>query len=135
MSETPDETPDLQPPDTVEDFDAFWQRDPERVQVKIMGDVVALPSSLPLAFEMEARRLARVKGTEGAVVRRLLTLLGFPEGTLQAWVDKGMTVEQLQVLLAWAPARIAGHPVTFEEVRAQLRATTEDDTDGDPGKD
>ena len=87
MSETPDETPDLQPPDTVEDFDAFWQRDPERVQVKIMGDVVALPSSLPLAFEMEARRLARVKGTEGAVVRRLLTLLGFPEGTLQASVS------------------------------------------------
>lgn len=108
MSENPEtpDTPDL-PPEDVEDFDAFWsslERTGKRV--RIMGTTVTLAASLPLRFELEAKRLQRSR--EVRDIRHLLTLLGFPDDAMQQWTDKGMDLEQFQVLLAWAPAVIAG---------------------------
>lgn len=104
--------------DGVEDFDAFWTtRVRKAPRVKIMGQVVQLPPSLPLRFEMEARRLAESESLDD--VKALLSII-FPGDAMDMWTQAGMDLEQFKVLLAWAPRRIAGNPVTLEEVAEAL---------------
>lgn len=125
-------TPDPVDADGVVDFDQFWtQVDRKAIRVRIMGDVVELPPSIPLRFELEAKRLQRSKSD--ADVRRLVAIL-FGEDQLDRWVAAGMDAEQFQVLLAWAPMVLAGRDVTLHQVAALLaeaRAAKGDDT-GDP---
>lgn len=109
----------------LEDFDQFWQ-DVERKPniTTIMGERVELPPSLPLRFELEARRLQRSRSDRD--VRTLVGIL-FGNGDLEAgaelvnrWAEKGMDADQFMVLLAWAPQVIAGQKVTLAQVREQL---------------
>ena len=104
----------------VEDFDAFWAKRKRRVrQTTIMGETVTLPPSLPLQFEMEAKRLQRSKRDQD--VRHLVGLL-FGEDALGRWSKAGLDLEQFMVLLAWAPRAIAGDPVTLAEVADTVAA-------------
>lgn len=113
MSETPEDD-NL----GVEDFDAFWSaRDRKGKTTTIMGETVTLPPSLPLQFELEARKLQRSKRDKD--VRKLVGILFGPD-MLDRWVAKGMDLEQFSVLLAWAPQVIAGAKVTLAEVAAEL---------------
>lgn len=126
-----DETPDPINHSGTEDFDAFWSSlEPRGKTTTIMGDTVTLPDSLPLQFEMEARRLHRSKREED--VTKLVTIL-FGEKATKRWARRGMTLHQLMVLLAWAPQVISGVDVTLADVDAQVRAaTTEKLSEPDP---
>lgn len=122
MSETTTPAPS---DDALEDFDAFWTaQDRKHPTVKIMGEVYTLPASLPLQFELEARRLQRSKRDQD--VRKLVAIL-FGEDSMEKWAEAGMDIEQFQLLLAWAPRRIAGQNITMAEVAAELA-----DKDGEP---
>lgn len=115
--------------DSVEDFDAFWSmQDRKRPATTIMGQRVELPASLPLQFEMEARRLQRSRKDKD--VRKLVAIL-FGQDQYERWAEAGMDLEQFMVLLAWAPAVIAGQPVTLAEVAAKVRAKLEAERAGE----
>lgn len=118
--ETPNDLPGLP---GVEDFDAFWETETETETprtTRIMGDEVPLPRSLPLRFDMEARKLQRSKRPDD--VRRLLGILVGPE-RIDTWAERGMDLEQFMVLLAWLPRVITGdQSVTLAQVRADVRA-------------
>jgi hypothetical protein len=115
--------------DQTEDFDAFWaQRERKRKSTTVMGVAVELPASLPLQFELEARRLQRSKRDKD--VRTLVGIL-FGADALDTWTAKGMDLEQLMVLLAWAPQVIAGEDVTLAEVaEAVAKANAKSDGEG-----
>lgn len=126
MSENP--TTDIaEDSDALEDFDAFWTaRDRKHPTVKIMGKDYTLPASLPLQFELEARRLQRSK--KNGDVQKLVGIL-FGQDSMAEWAEAGMDIEQFQLLLAWAPRRIAGQKITLAEVKAEL---SEKDDEPDP---
>lgn len=118
-------------PTEVVDFDAFWedqkaQGKREGKRVKLMGEVVELPPSLPLQFEMEAKRLSRSKDEDD--MRDLLAIL-FGEGCIERWAEKGMDIDMFQTLVAWAPLHIQGEEVSLAEVAAEI---AEADPDADP---
>lgn len=117
--------------DGVVDFDAFWKkRDKKRPakRLRIFGQVVELPKSLPLQFELEARRVAKSKRDED--VHNLVAIL-FGADAYEAWAEAGMDLDQFQVLLAWGPRYIAGQQVTLEQVADELAAREDDDEDED----
>ena len=116
-------------PEQTEDFDAFWSaRERKQKSTTIMGETITLPPALPLQFELEARRLARSKRDQD--VRKLVAIL-FGQDTFTKWAEKGMDLEQFQVLLAWAPQVIAGNDVTLAEVAEQV-AKADSESDADP---
>lgn len=118
--QTPD-APEVDDTEGVEDFDAFWSsRERKRKRVKIAGETIDLPPSLPLQFELEARALQRSKNQRD--VTRLLGILGFPEDAMERWAAAGMDLEQFTVLLAWAPQVIAGKAITLAEAADQVAA-------------
>lgn len=122
MTVSDDPTPDVIEDDEpgTEDFDAFWSaRTRKRKATTIMGERVELPASLPLQFEMEARRLQRSKNEKD--IRKLLSIL-FGDDVMNRWAEKGMDLEQLMVLLAWAPQVIVGKDVTLAQVADELAA-------------
>lgn len=118
--------------DNLTDFDGFWSaRDRKAKRLRIMGETIELPPSLPLQFELEARKLQRSKRDKD--VRKLVGIL-FGADKLEAWAEKGLDLEQFQVLLAWAPRAIAGQAVTLAQVAAEVAEANEQDEgeDGDP---
>ena len=130
MTEQTDQAVDAE---QTEDFDEFWSaRKRTRRATTIMGVKVELPASLPLQFELEARRLQRSKRDRD--VRTLVGIL-FGADALDQWTERGMDLEQLMVLLAWAPQVIAGEDVTLAQVAdqvAEANAKSEGKGDADP---
>lgn len=133
MSETPEtpEVPEYDAPELnesgAEDFDAFWRaRDQsgkrKRKSTTIMGELVELPPSLPIWFELEAKRLQHSRDEND--IRKLVGIL-FGEAALDKWAAAGMDGEQFAVLLAWAPLVIAGANITLAEVAASLTAASD----------
>ena len=129
----PDAPEDLE----LEDFDAFWVKR-KRPRTRIMGQIVELPASLPLRFELEAKKLAKSKAEQD--VRTLVAIL-FGDDALDQWTQAGMDVEQFQLLLAWAPRKIAGQDVTLAQVAEELadyqarlaaKGDSDDEDDADP---
>lgn len=120
--------------DDLADFDAFWRgQNRKGKRARIAGEVVQLPPSLPLQFELEARKLQHSKREQD--VHKLLTILGFPEDAQDRWAEAGMDLEQFQVLLAWAPRYIAGQNVTLAQVAAEVaEAQAADAAKGNPTK-
>lgn len=113
----------------TEDFDAFWSaRDRKHRRTRIRGHVVDLPASLPLQFEMEARRLEKSKDFED--VKRLVGILVGPDA-LAAWIKSGLDAEQFGVLLAWLPQVITlgDDAPTLAEVAAKLDALEDNTVD------
>ena len=129
MSETPEQTPDVADVDAAEDFDAFWAgRGRKGKRIKIAGETIELPPSLPLQFQFEAQRLEH--STNDDDVRKLVAIL-FGEDRTEAWAEAGMDLEQFKVLLAWAPQVMAGKDVTLAQVAdmvARAEAATKNPT-------
>lgn len=126
----PAEPAEVDAEDSVEDFDAFWTaRDRKGKTTTIMGRVTELPPSLPLQFEMEARRLQRSKREKD--MHKLVAILFGPDA-LDDWRKAGMDLEQFAVLIAWAPQVIAGADVTLAEVADALAAVDANKGSADP---
>jgi len=118
MSEHNPDTLEHDAEEATEDFDAFWaSRKRKRKVTTIMGVRTELPPSIPLQFELEARKVARSKRDKD--VRRLVAIL-FGEEALAQWSEAGMDADQFAVLLAWAPQVIAGRDVTLAQVADEL---------------
>ena len=104
--------------DGVEDFDAFWEtQDRQPIPVRIMGEVVSLPPSLPLRFQLEAQRAEKSESEDD--VRRCVGIL-FGTDAIERWAENGMDLQQFKVLLAWAPQRISGGTMSLAEVAARV---------------
>jgi len=95
----------------VEDFDAFWQSEVDKVKpAKIRGVVVRPPVDVSLAL---LQKLDEVAGSTDEraihdVVRRM-----FGRDVMQTWIDAGMGIRELQTVVAWAGAAMRGKPVDF----------------------
>jgi hypothetical protein len=87
----------------TEDFDAFWagvDRKPTSLK-NVFGQDITLPPSLPLKFEVEARKAQSSKDENDT--KRLVGIL-FGADVLDGWTDRGMDLEQFSVLLMWGTA-------------------------------
>lgn len=116
--------------DETEDFDQFWAQQNRTGPVlrNVFGVDVQLPASMPLRFEVEARRVARSQSEDDT--RRLVGLL-FGEHALDRWVESGMDAEQFAVLLLWGSARVSGTAMTLAEARDEYhRRSQEQHTPG-----
>lgn len=121
--------------DSVEDFDAYWRDFGKKgTSVRIMGELVTLPPSLPLRFQTEATRLQNSESLED--IAHLCSVLMPDHGdALQRWIDRGMDAERLGIFLLWATQRIAGKAITFADAAVQYAEQLEtkqaegDDTD------
>lgn len=103
-----------------EDFSAFWaQRDRKGKTLRnvVPGVDVTLPAALPLAFEIEARRLQGASDL-GAIHRVFGMLYG--RDTLARLIEGGLDGEQLAVLIAWGAANAGGKDMTLEEVSVEV---------------
>ncbi len=103
-----------------EDFTAFWTARNRRgatLRNVVPGVHVELPAELPLAFEVEARRLANDRTLDA--VHHLFGLLYGP-GTLASLIEGGLTGEQLGVLLLWGAANGNGRALTLAEATAEF---------------
>lgn len=118
-----------------EDFTAFWTSRNRRgatLRNVVPGVNVELPAELPLAFEVEARRLANDRSLDA--VHHLFALLYGP-GTLAGLIDGGLTGEQLGVLLLWGAANGSGRPLSLAGATAEferLKAAEESGKAGAP---
>lgn len=105
--------------DGVEDFDAFWSSLGRKgTVIRVMGEDIELPPSLPLEVELVSKRMMRQRAT-AASVKRLLVLL-FGEDRTETWAKAGMDTEQLQVLLAYTMHKVGGGTMSMAEVRTRL---------------
>jgi hypothetical protein len=87
----------------TEDFDAFWasvERKPATLK-NVFGQDITLPPSLPLKFEVEARKAQTSKDENDT--KRLVGIL-FGADVLDGWTERGMDLEQFSVLLMWGTA-------------------------------
>jgi hypothetical protein len=94
-----------------------------------MGQSIELPASLPLQFEMEARRVERSRTEDD--IKRLVGILAGPDA-LDGWIERGLDAEQFAVLLAWLPRVIVGQKVTLAEIADAIASAQDGDTDTDP---
>lgn len=107
----------------TEDFTQFWdnvrtQESGGKVLRNVFGIDVQLPTSLPLRFEMEARRLAMTEDDEEA--RRMVGYL-FGNDALDHWIEQGCDTEQFGVLLMWGSANASGHDMSLSQAREEYR--------------
>jgi len=102
-----------------EDFNAFWSSRTRKGKTlrNVHGIDLTLPSSLPLAFEVEARRLQNDRSNEA--VHHLFGLL-YGKGALAALIANGLDVEGLGVLLMWGAANGNGQDMTLSQATAQF---------------
>jgi hypothetical protein len=120
MSE--DEIDSVEEKDTL-DFDQFWAShvaDPKanlQKRVKILGEYYTLTVDIP--FEL----LIQAMATDSNDIEGMSMLVDelYGEGVLQTWLDKGMSLAQLPIIMAWSIARIQGRDLTFEQVAEQLQ--------------
>lgn len=118
-----------------EDFDRFWsgQNRTGKVLSNVLGIDLHLPRTLPLLFEVEARRLQTSRDPED--VRRMFGLL-FGADSYDELVKRGLDAEQFSVLLIWGAANAAGRDMTLPQAQheyvkrmeavAQGKAPTQD---------
>lgn len=108
---------------TTLDFDAFWAghvEDPKndlQKRVKILGEYYTLTSDVPFALMVQAM------GTDSDDIEGMTMLVDelYGEGVLDQWLEKGMSLAQLPIIMAWSIARIQGRDLSFEEVASQLK--------------
>lgn len=107
--------------DNHTDFDAFWRKQVKKKTpptVTILGDTVTLPRALPLQYQLEMTRQAKLP-TKDQDPMRLVSIL-FDAQQVRKWARAGMDTDQFGVLLAWVPLKIQGSNMTLEEVAVGL---------------
>lgn len=115
-----------------EDYEAFWraQKRGGKVLANVHGLDLQLPATLPLYFEVQARRL--VDSRDPADVKYLFGIL-FGEDTYDELVARGMDAEQFAVLLMWGSANGNGRDMSLAQARGEyLRMRLAKDAEGKP---
>lgn len=99
--------------DSNDSWDAFWAEvaGEQRTEV-IRGIEVPVPTNLPLALEKRATDLEDSERFEdyAELVGRI-----FGPDVLTRWVDAGMGLRELQVVLTWGMAQGSGQDMSFRE--------------------
>lgn len=132
---TDDHTPE------VADFDAWREsasrrRSRKRPQVRIAGQVVPAPTPGTVSMRLLADMRSASDDTPADEFRRIIAEL-YGETTFDRWVEAGLTIEDLLVILGWSYAR-ANDPlttITFDEVAASYERARESngETEGKGG--
>lgn len=123
-----------EPAEDFEDFDSFWRKENTKRPPKgltIFGERVKLPKALPLQFVMEAQRRKRSDSEDD--VQQLIAILFNDADLIDRWIDKGMDLQQFQVVLAWSVQYVNGGHATFADVAADL-AARDSDSKGSTGE-
>ncbi|MFG1997877.1 hypothetical protein ACGFNU_01865 [Spirillospora sp. NPDC048911] len=106
-----------------DDFDAFWAEQRRHTgghQIKVFGELVTLPSELPMDVEWRLEAIRDLPAGEvRAEIEDLVGLL-YGDGVLDRWRAHGITGQQFQVLLVYGMARASGREVSFEETLAEV---------------
>lgn len=135
MEKTVDELRDDAEQAEHEDFDRFWSAQDRtgKVLSNVLGIDLHLPRTLPLLFEVEARRLQTSRDPDD--VRRMFGLL-FGADSYDELVKRGLDAEQFSVLLIWGAANAAGRDMSLPQAQheyvkrmeavAQGKALTQD---------
>lgn len=118
--------------DQVDDFDAFWAGEADKIKAaRIRGVVVRPPADVSLSL---LNRLDQVAGSTDErdmhdVVRRI-----FGRDVLNVWIDAGMGVRELQTVIAWAGAAMRGKSIDFAEAaHLAAEAMAENEASGKAG--
>lgn len=109
-------------PDDTADFDAWWRKHaaekPKRPPLTFMGETWELPKDVPLQFQLEATKQDRLPRAQKDPVRLAVILFG--RELVDAWVSKGIGIEQFSILIGWATANVQGKPMSFDEVAKRM---------------
>jgi len=113
-----DEFPDAELAEDTLDFDQFWASEKIKKQekVKILGEWVIVPTDIPLAIEQRAQN---TKVGDPTATKELLAAL-YGEGAYDEWVNRGLTLRQLTIIMAWSMLRIQGNKLSFAEVAEKM---------------
>lgn len=110
------------------DFDAFFaEKKREPLVMKIFGEEIKLPPSMPAIVVLKLTRLHKQYGDDAVIpqselLEMAVSILG--EETLQRLCAKGLDIEQLGEIIKWAFAEYTG---------GNLEAEEEDTEGGDKG--
>lgn len=102
-----------------EDFTRFWdsrKAKPRKSLRNVLGVDLVLPESLPLAFEIESRRLQ--DSSDPRDIARLFDLL-FGQGRYDELVDRGLDADMFGVILMWGTLNGNGIDFTLAEAYAK----------------
>lgn len=98
----------------VLDWDTYWAGKLARQvkPVRIRGVVITPPTDAPIRL---LKRLDQVQASENENdIRSVLAdIVGVD--VYDRWVDNGMGIVEMQVVLAWVGAHMRGAPVSFDE--------------------
>lgn len=106
--------------DSTIDFDQFWEGYSEGIpaeKIQIMGMTIQLRMDIPLKL------LIQMGSTDSRDLSSMTELLSklYGNEVFNQLLDKGLSLPQLPILMAWSIARIQGMEITFEEVAKQLK--------------
>ena len=85
------------------DFDQFFKEssERERISLKLYGKVYFLPQGLRASLALKLLRMKKQDDSQEIdVIETALQLLG--EENTKEWLEKGITIEQLESLISWA---------------------------------
>jgi hypothetical protein len=102
-----------------EDFSRFWdsrKAKPRKSLKNVLGVDLELPESLPLAFEIESRRLQ--DSSDPRDIARLFDLL-FGPGRYDELVARGLDADMFGVILMWGTLNGNGIDFTLAEAYAK----------------
>lgn len=95
-----------------DDFLAYWRQHRTPTFKRIFGIEVEVPRDLPLNFGDQYEQIKDSEEPED-----FKTLLGviFGQGVLDQWIERGISREQVQVLLTWGILNGSGQDTSFDE--------------------
>lgn len=98
-----------------DDFLAFWRQHRPPETQRIYGVDVEVPRDLPLNL---GPRYEQIKGSEDLESFKELLGLVFGPGVLEKWIERGIGIQQVKVLVTWGMLNGSGQPVSFAEAAA-----------------
>jgi hypothetical protein len=102
-----------------ETWDAFWAEVSGGRTEVIRGVEVRVPTDVPMAMEQRIEELRDSEAKED--LAELLSML-FGQDVLDAWMDAGMGMLELQTVMTWAMAQAGGRDLTFAEALELVRS-------------
>jgi hypothetical protein len=101
-----------------ETWDAFWAEAISSRTEVIRGVEVRVPTDMPLVMERRIEELSESEAEED--LAELISML-FGADVLDAWLEAGMGVVELQTVLTWGMAHAAGRDLSFAEALDLVR--------------
>lgn len=96
---------------SYKDFDKYWSEQEKKAAgtIKVMGETIELPSSIPAKIMIETLR-AKKEGKEDFNEIQVLNMAEatFTPERIDKWMNNGMTVEQISDLIEYVAKLYAG---------------------------